>query len=95
MTDDEFLTMISLRTGRSREQTLQRYVILPCACGVKSCPGWLSILRSDSSMIRSHLRDTHPKPAPSITRDDYLAREQRRLKGRTFTWPPLSTGEKP
>lgn len=94
MTDDEFLERTARRMGVSQRQVLARYVLLPCGCGGTLCEGWMSVNRQVAGDLEWHMQMKHPKPLPSITMDDYLAREQRRLKGHRYTWAPLPK-EKP
>lgn len=93
MTDDEFLDDTAQRYGITPQQVLRRYVLLPCACGGVCC-GWVTIPRSDRWHLAAHMSRDHPKPLPSITRDDFLAREQRRIKGIRYSWRPTSKGDK-
>lgn len=93
MTDDEFLNATAQRMGRTPQQVLRRDVILPCACGSGGCCGWINLPRSDLQARDNHMRTHHPRPMPSVSASDFVAREQRRLKGHRYTWPPLTKGE--
>lgn len=94
MTDDEFLAQYARRSATSKAQVRAAFLVLPCACDNHGCMGWAMVNRGDPLQLRSHMELYHPAPQPSITQDDYLAREQRRLKGHRYTWAPLPK-EKP